>query len=77
MKLYPIRLSPGKFHGTAKIHELSANQGAEGLPQFRTLVSNINTATYELAPYSVKTLSLLSPSEFTVWSGKEFTDLIR
>ena len=32
MKLYPIRLSPGKFHGTAKIHELSANQGAEGLP---------------------------------------------
>ena len=65
MKLYPTGLSPGKFYRTAKIHKQSANQGVEKL-HLQPIVLDINTATFELARYLAKTLSLLSCSEFTV-----------
>ena len=75
-KLYPTGSSPGKFYGTAKIHKLQPNQGVDELP-LRPIISNINTATYELARYLAKVLSPLSQSDYTVSSSKEFTEIIK
>ena len=38
---------PGKFYGTAKIHNISENDTTDDLPM-RPIVSNIGTATYDL-----------------------------
>ena len=75
-KLYPTGSSPGKFYGTAKIHKLQPNQGVDELP-LRPIISNIHTATYELARYLAKVLSPLSQSDYTVSSSKEFTEIIK
>ena len=46
--LYPSGSCPGKFYGTAKIHNISSeNDTADDLP-IRPIVSNIGTATYDL-----------------------------
>ena len=73
-KLYPTGSSPGKFYGTSKIHKLPPNQSIDELP-LRSIISNINTATYELARYLAKILSPLSQSNYTVSSSKEFTEI--
>ena len=70
-QLYPTRSSPGKFYGTEKIHKLSQGDQAEKLP-IRPIIFNIDTATYRLAKHFAKLLSLLSASEYTVKSTKDF-----
>ena len=52
-KLHPTGSSPGKFYGTAKVHKLAINDTVEELP-LRPVVSNLNTATYQLACYLAK-----------------------
>ena len=47
-KLYPTGSSPEKFYGTAKMHKIPVNGNIDDLP-IRPVVSNINTATYNLA----------------------------
>ena len=64
-KLYPTGSYPGKFYGTAKIHKLSVNCGINDLP-IRQIVSNLNTATYNLAKYLSKLLAPLRQSRNTV-----------
>ena len=49
-KLYPTGSSLGKFHRTAKVHKLAINDTVEELP-LRPIVSNLNTAKYQLARY--------------------------
>ena len=44
-KLYLTEYCPGKFHGAAKIHKLSVNDGINNLP-IRPIVSKLKTATY-------------------------------
>ena len=75
-KLYPTRLSPGKFYGTTKIHKLPPNQDIDELP-LRPIISNTNIAIYVLARYLAKVLSPLSQSDYTVSSCKEFTEIIK
>ena len=67
-RIYPTGSSPGKLDGTAKIHKLSDRDGIQILP-IRQTISNLNTGTYYLAKYLAK---LLSTSEYTVSSSKEF-----
>ena len=67
-RIYPTGSSPGKLYGTAKIHKLSDRDGIQILP-ISQIISNLNTATYHLAKYLAK---LLSTSEYTVSSSKEF-----
>ena len=43
----------------------------------RPIVSNIGTATYQLAKYLAKLLSPLSQSKYTVKSTKDFIEKIR
>ena len=75
-KLYPTSSSPGKFYGTAKIHELLTNRAIDELP-VRPIISNINAATYDLDRYLAKILSPLSRSDYTVSSSKKFTEIIK
>ena len=66
-KLYPIGSCPGKFYRTVKLHKLPANGKIDDIP-IRPIVSNINTATYQLVKHLSKVLSPLRESEhiFTI-----------
>ena len=54
-KIYPTGSSPGKFYGTAKLHNVSNNSTVEHLPR-RPIISNIGTTTYELPSSTSKTI---------------------
>ena len=75
-KLYRTGSCPGKFYGTAKIHKLPVNRGINQLP-IRPIVSNLNTATYNLAKYFSKLLSPLRQSRNKVKNTKEFTEELK
>ena len=63
---------PRKFYGTAKLHKVSHNSTVEQLP-FRPIISNIGTATHDLAKYLTQLLKPLSGSQYTIKNGKTFT----
>ena len=74
-KLYPTGSYPGKFYGNAKVHKLSTNNVDD--VTLRPIVSNIGTATYEMAKYLARLLAPLSKSVFTINSTKEFVKYIQ
>ena len=74
-KPYPAGSAPGKFYRNVKIHKLSSNN-ANDLP-LRSIVSNIETTTYETAKYLAKLLSPLSKSNYTINSTKQFVNHVR
>ena len=49
-KTYSIRLSPGWFYGTAKLHKFKDNGTVEDL-SLGPIISNMVTAMYELGKY--------------------------
>ena len=61
-KLYPTCSNSDRFYGTAKVHKIDRNDKVDKLP-LRPIVSNIGTASYQLAKYFAKLLSSLSKSE--------------
>ena len=70
--LYPTGSIPGRFYGTAKIHKLKEDDyHVDNLP-IRPIVSNIGTASYQLAKYLAQLLRPLSISSYTVSNSKEF-----
>ena len=72
--LYPSRSAPDKFYGIAKKHKIPVNGTVDDFP-LRPIISNIRTASDNLAKYLAKTLSPLSKSEYTINNKLEF-DLI-
>ena len=58
LNIYPTGSSPGKFYGTAKKHKLTPTGTIDDLP-IRPIISNIGTASYQLAKYLTKLLSSL------------------
>ena len=42
--------SPGKLHGTAKIHKLDTNEKVTDLP-FKPIISNVGTPKYHLESF--------------------------
>ena len=75
-KLYPTGSNAGRFYGTAKLHIIDRNDKIDKLP-LRPIVSNIGTASYQLAKYLAKLLSPLNKSEYTVQSSTEFMEHIK
>ena len=75
-KLYPTGSSPGLFYGTAKLHKVKDNGTVEDLP-LRQIISNIRTATYELAKYLAQTLKPLGQSQHTIKSSKLFIKALK
>ena len=72
-RLYPSGSAPGKFYDTAKVHKILISEGVDKLP-IRPIISNIGTPTYQLAKYL---LSLLTSSENTVTSTKDFIEKVK
>ena len=68
-KMYPTGSSSGRFYGTATLHKVKDNGTVENLPR-RPIISNIRTATYELAKYSAQILKPLGQSQYTIKSSK-------
>ena len=64
------------FYGTLNIHRLQQQQQQKRLEKFmmRPIVSNISTATYEIAKYLNKLLTPLNKSDYTILNTD---DLIR
>ena len=75
-KLYPTGSCPWKFYGTAKIHKIPVNGNSNDLP-IRIIVSNINTATYNLAKYLTKLLAPLRKLEYIIKSTKDFIGKVK
>ena len=75
-KLYPTGSRPGQFYGLAKIHKLKEGQGIDDLP-LRPIISNIGTATYQIAKHLASLLSPLSKSDFTVSSTNEIVETLK
>ena len=57
-RLYPTGSSPTKFYATAKRHKLKRG-GCVNTLLLRPIVSNVKTASYQLAKYLAKLLSPL------------------
>ena len=76
LNIYPTGSSPGKFYGTAKKHKLTPNGPVDDL-HIRQIISNIGTASYQLAKHLAKLLSPLSKSEYTVCNNVEFIKNIK
>ena len=75
-KLYPSGSQPGLFYGLAKVHKLKEGEGVGQLP-IRPIISNINTATYDLAKFLAKLLSPLNKSEYTISSTDRLLETLK
>ena len=75
-KLYPTGSAPAPFYGIAKLHKLKNDNPVDDLP-IRPIISNINTASHQLAKYLAKILSPLSTSEYTIKSTSDFITHIK
>ena len=70
-KLYPTGSCPGNFYGTSKTHKHPVNSDINEVP-IESIVSTLNTATYNLAKYIL--LSPLQQSRNTVKNNKELIE---
>ena len=73
---YSTGSAPARCYGTANMHKLKNHRAVDEL-QIRPIISNINTASYQLAKYLAKLLSPLGTSEYTVKSMSNFITHIK
>ena len=61
-------LRSGLFYGTTKVHKLQQQHQEQRLEELkmRPIISNIGTATYEIAKYLNKLLTQLNKSEYYI-----------
>ena len=57
-RLYPTSSKPESFYGTVKVHKLKEREGVDK-PTVRPIISNIGTATYEIARHLAELLASL------------------
>ena len=57
-RLYPSGSCPGKFYGTAKLHKIDSKGLVDNL-LIRSIISNIDTSTYNLWKYLAMLLAPL------------------
>ena len=75
-RLYPTGSNAGKFYGSAKLHKLPTFGTVDQLP-LRPIISNIGTASYQLAKHLAKLLLPLSKNQCTINSTKSFMSFIK
>ena len=75
-KIYLTGSSPREFYGTAKLHKVPNNSTVEYL-LLRPIISNIGTATYNLAKYLAQLLKPLSELQYTIKNSKTFTKRLK
>ena len=73
LQLDPTGSYPEKLHGTPRIHKVLSADNIDKLP-IRTILSNINNSTFELAKHlaKLKELLLLCTKEVNLLTGIEF-----
>lgn len=69
--LYPTSSAPWKLYGTPKKHKIPVNRTINNF-SLCPIISNIGTASYELAKYLAKLLSHLGISGHTIANNMEF-----
>ena len=75
-KIYSTGPSSRKFYWTAKLNKVPNNGAVEHLP-LRPIISNIGTATYDLAKYLAQLLKPLSELQYTIKNSKTFTKRLK
>ena len=75
-KKYPTRSSQGKVYDTAIRHKLHANGTVDDLA-IQPIISNLGTASYQLAKNLAKLLKPLTQSEYTLNSTVDFIHKIK
>ena len=76
-QLFPSSSQPGLFFGLAKVHKLKEDAiNVDNLP-LRPVISNIETATYQISKYLSTLLSPLAKNDFTINNTKDFISRIR
>ena len=75
-RLYPTGSNADKFYGSAKLHKLPTFGTVYQLP-LRPIISNIGTASYQLAKHLAKLLLPLSKNQCTINSTKSFMSFIK
>ena len=76
MRINSTGSAPGKFNGRVKKHKIPVNRTINDLP-LRTMISNLGTASYQLAKYLAKLLSPLSVFEYAVTNNTEFINHVK
>ena len=76
-RLYPTPSKPGSFYEIAEIHKLKERKRVEKLT-LRPIISNIGTATYEIARYLTELLAPPGKSHaFIQWKWGLLKNLIQ
>ena len=66
----PIGTRPGILYGQPNVHKTVINK----IPQFRPILSAINTPVYKFAKYFVPILSRLTVNDYTVKDSLTFAE---
>ena len=74
--MYNSGTYPGTFDGMAKPYRIGSKGLADDL-YIRPIISNINTASYNLSKCLTKLMTPLSESQNTINSTKEFMNKIK
>ena len=74
--MYNSGTYPGTFDGMAKLYRIDSKGLADDL-YIRPIISNINTASYNLSKCLAKLMTPLSESQNTINSTKEFMNKIK
>ena len=64
------------FYGTPKVHKLQQQQQQQRLEELtmRPVISNIGTATYEIAKYLNKLLTPLNKSDYNILNTEDLIE---
>ena len=68
----PVRTRPGIMYGNCKVHK----EQVDGWPPFRSILSALQTPTYNLAKFLVPILNPLTKNEYTVKDSFQFAEEI-
>ena len=68
----PVRTRPGIMYGNCKVHK----QHADGYLPFRSILSALQTPTYNLTKFLVPILNALTKNEYTVKDSFQFAEEI-
>ena len=74
--MYPTGSRSGLFYTTAKVHKLQSGEGLNELTM-RPIISNVGTATYEIAKFLNSLLAPLEKSDRSILNTEAFVKQVK
>ena len=74
--MYPTGSRPGLFYTPAKVHKLQSGEGLNELTM-RPIISNVGTATYEIAKFLNSLLAPLEKSDRSILNTEAFVKPVK